>query len=74
MGMTQIVAAGQRRLLTVSEVCDLLNLPKWKVMELLRNRVLGSVVHGRTIRIKPEDVDQFLEGWHRPAKPAGEKP
>lgn len=53
-------AAGQDRLLTVSEVADLLRVPKGYVYELARSGKLPTVRLGKYVRIGPSALRQWL--------------
>jgi len=63
------------RLLTISEVAEILRVPKARVYDLVRAVMLPSVRVGRQIRISPTALTAYIEsggkalagGWRREA-------
>jgi len=61
------------RLMTLKEVCQILNVSYSRACELARTGMLPSVRLGRSIRVHPEKLEQFIEaggqalpgGWRR---------
>jgi excisionase family DNA binding protein len=50
-----------KKTLTVDEVAVLLRIPKARVYELVRQRKLGVVHIGRSVRIPEEALDELVE-------------
>lgn len=53
---------GFTRLLTATEVAEILRLPKTTVYEHARTKLLPSVRIGRSVRFKPDAIRDFIEG------------
>ena len=64
------------KMLKVSEVSKLLNIPKSTLYEMIRTRRIGTIRYGdgnrQRIRIEAAEVDRFLQRHRVPARPAGE--
>jgi excisionase family DNA binding protein len=50
----------EARLLTVSEVADLLRVSKMTVYRLIKEGSIGAVRVGRGYRLREDDVDDYL--------------
>ncbi|MGE5226876.1 MAG: helix-turn-helix domain-containing protein [Planctomycetaceae bacterium] len=50
----------EARLLTVSEVADLLRVSKMTVYRLIKEGSIGSLRVGRSYRLREDDVDDYL--------------
>ncbi|MGZ4131561.1 MAG: helix-turn-helix domain-containing protein [Actinomycetota bacterium] len=50
----------EARLLTVSEVADLLRVSKMTVYRLINEGSIGSLRVGRSYRLREDDVDDYL--------------
>ncbi len=49
-----------RKLLRPEEVADLLNISKSYIYKLLRLRCVPAIRIGRSIRVRPEDLEKFI--------------
>ena len=49
-----------RKLLRPEEVAELLNISKSYIYKLLRLRSVPAIRIGRSIRIRPEDLEKFI--------------
>jgi excisionase family DNA binding protein len=56
-------------LLTQANVADLLQVSRWTVARLIRSGELRVVHVGDRRRIRPEDLDAYLERNHREPGP-----
>jgi excisionase family DNA binding protein len=62
MNEPSISVSDKLRLLTETEVCELLNIPKFKFQKLRRRRLIPLVKLGyRTLRYDPSDVRRALD-------------
>lgn len=50
-----------KRLLTLDEVCDRLQVSEATARRLVRDGDLKVVRIGRAVRVRPEDLDEFIE-------------
>jgi excisionase family DNA binding protein len=51
-----------RRWLTAAEVAELLNLSLRTVRRLIKDQKLRVVHVGHSVRVRPEDLDEFIGG------------
>lgn len=60
-GTDEPLANGQRKLLTPTEVANLLQVKLPRIYELVKARRLRAVRIGRQLRFRSEDLEAFLE-------------
>ncbi|MDQ6602556.1 MAG: helix-turn-helix domain-containing protein [Chloroflexota bacterium] len=65
--MERTIPDGQ--LLTLTETRKWLALGDTKVRELVRNRELAVIRHGRSIRVEEAEIRRFLDQHRTPASP-----
>ena len=53
------------RLLTINEVAEILNVSKELVAKDIHDGKIESVRIGNFIKIKPEDLEEYLENFHK---------
>ena len=50
------------KLLTAHEVAEILNIGRSTMYQLIQRREIPSVQMGRTVRIRPKDLENFIDG------------
>ncbi len=56
-----MTATEEKRLLTLDDVCDRLQVSDATIRRLVRDGELKVVRIGRAVRVRPEDLDDFIE-------------
>jgi excisionase family DNA binding protein len=56
-----MTATEEKRLLTLDDVCDRLQVSDATIRRLVRDGDLKVVRIGRAVRVRPEDLDAFIE-------------
>lgn len=56
-----MTATEEKRLLTLDDVCDRLQVSDATIRRLVRDGDLKVVRIGRAVRVRPEDLDAFIQ-------------
>jgi len=54
-------------LLRASQVAEILNISRSKVFSLIQRGMIPSVRFGRTVRVRPEDLENFIQQYLSPS-------